>query len=358
MPKVSIVVPVYNNEKYIDQCLQSIKQQSLKEIEVILVDDESTDGSVKLLEDYKNADSRFRLIHTTHGGGGTARNAGLRKITGEYVIFLDGDDFFEPDLCEVLYNKAVKTKADIVVCASDKYDTNNCIFESQLESFSVRDCPKGVFSFARYPEHIFNCFANYPWNKLFRSDFVKRNELWFQEIMRTNDLYFVNKALILAEKIATVNKILVHYRVGSGESCQGNNSEYPKDFVKAFLQLKELLDSNPKYEKYRRSYVTHALNGCIHNLFKQNSPKVQKELFDYLKDEGYALLGVSGHEPDYYYNNEDYETYELSINTDYEHFFQKMYEQQKEKTRRLLTSMSYRLGNFIMRPFIRLKNMK
>lgn len=113
-PKVSIIVPVYNVEEYLQECVDSLRRQTLHEIEIILVDDGSTDNSGKMLDEYANADNRIIVVHKQNGGQSTARNFGFSKSTGEYVLYVDSDDFIVTDTCEVLYKAAEENNADIV----------------------------------------------------------------------------------------------------------------------------------------------------------------------------------------------------------------------------------------------------
>ena len=112
--KVSVVMPVYNVENYIEECLDSLINQTLKEIEIICVDDGSTDGTLKLLYKYEEADSRVKIIQQQNQYAGVARNNGMKHAVGEYIIFLDSDDFFEKTMLEKMYNEAKRTEADLV----------------------------------------------------------------------------------------------------------------------------------------------------------------------------------------------------------------------------------------------------
>ena len=114
MPKVSIVIPVYNMEKYLARCMESIFAQTLKDIEVILVDDGGTDASVGMCDEYAKADERVQVIHKPNGGLSDARNVGAKHATSDYVIFVDSDDYVEVNMCERLYQHAITQKADIV----------------------------------------------------------------------------------------------------------------------------------------------------------------------------------------------------------------------------------------------------
>ena len=127
MVKVSVIIPVYNAEKYLKQCLNSICRQTLQEIEIICVDDGSTDNSLNILQEYTNADPRIQVLTQKNQGAGAARNYGLRTARGLYLSFLDADDFFEPNMLEEAVNTIELYSADFVVFESDQFhmDTNS-----------------------------------------------------------------------------------------------------------------------------------------------------------------------------------------------------------------------------------------
>ena len=120
--KVSVIIPVYNSEQYLIKCLETIINQTLKDIEIICVDDGSTDSSLQILQDFSNIDNRIKIIKQQHEGTGVARNKGLSVTKGKYLSFLDSDDFFELNILEDLYNCAEKNNTDSVVCKSKIFD--------------------------------------------------------------------------------------------------------------------------------------------------------------------------------------------------------------------------------------------
>ncbi len=122
IPKVSIIIPVYNVEKYLKECLNSVVNQTLKEIEIICVDDGSTDNSLSILEEYAKKDNRINLLKQENSGAGAARNKGLDSARGEYIYFLDSDDFLELNAIEILYNQIAKNQADICFFKFYKYN--------------------------------------------------------------------------------------------------------------------------------------------------------------------------------------------------------------------------------------------
>ena len=134
-PKISVIIPVYNAHDYLRDCINSILNQTLKEIEVICVDDDSTDDSLAILEEYARSDARLKVIHQENGGAGAARNNGLQYAEGEYLSILDCDDFFEQNMLERSYQEAKEKEADILVFGCDFYDT---------ESQTYRPCTYSV----------------------------------------------------------------------------------------------------------------------------------------------------------------------------------------------------------------------
>ena len=124
MVKVSVIIPVYNVEPYLKQCMDSVVGQTLKDIEIICVDDGSTDGSLDILREYAAEDNRIQIIEQKNAGAGAARNNGMRHATGKYLSFLDSDDFFEPRMLEKAYDLAEKDQADFVAYKSD-HGTNS-----------------------------------------------------------------------------------------------------------------------------------------------------------------------------------------------------------------------------------------
>ena len=136
--KVSIIVPIYNVEKYLDRCMQSLLGQTLKDIEIIMVDDGSPDGCPALCDEYVRRDARVKVIHKQNAGLGYARNAGLDVATGEYVAFVDSDDYVDLEMYEKLYVTAIRTGSDVVYCGFNRYySENNVIHYANVNSEHV-----------------------------------------------------------------------------------------------------------------------------------------------------------------------------------------------------------------------------
>jgi len=217
---VSIVVPVYNAENYIEQCLDSITSQTLDTIEVIVVDDGSTDATSKIVEKWLEKDKRIRLIKQTNQFAGVARNNGMDYANGKYLSFLDADDFFDLDMFTQLVTHAEKNDTDITICSSliiNEDDGSSYLSEgvSYIDSGKVYTC--GEIS-----DYLFQSFRGWAWDKLFKKSFIDKHNLRFQALRSTNDAYFVFMAMALADSFVAVDKTLVYHRVGNPESIEGS----------------------------------------------------------------------------------------------------------------------------------------
>lgn len=266
-PKVSVIVPVHNAEKYLEQCLSSILGQTLKDIEVICVDDNSTDVSAEILERFAEGDGRLRVLMSPGLGAGGARNVGLASAQGEYLSFLDADDFFEPDMLESAVAKAEEDKSDIVVYGSWLYDTVRQANRQAKWMLQVDRLPdQRPFAPSVISGCIFNIFGNYTWNKLFRTAFIREMNIRFQEISRTNDLLFTCEALSQARLISVVDRCFVHYRVATKTSLQSTNDRDPLSFLKAFDALHAYLESNGLLSQYEESFLNHLVDAVCANI--------------------------------------------------------------------------------------------
>lgn len=265
-PLVSTIMPVHNTERYLEQCLDSVLNQSLKDIEIICIDDSSSDSSRSILDAIAAKDSRVTILTQDHKGAGAARNLGMQHAKGAYYSILDSDDFFELNMLAEAVTKAQKTDADIVVYGAWLYDE---VRESNRQAHWILQTdllPQAeVFSAEELAPYLFNVFGNYTWNKLFKADFIKKNNITFQEISRTNDLLFTCSALAKASRISTIDRCLAHYRVTNSTSLQTTNDRDPISFVHAFQAFYEFLETNSLIQKFEASYLNHFVDGICSN---------------------------------------------------------------------------------------------
>ena len=262
--KLSIVIPVYNVEKYLRECLDSILNQAFQDFEIICVDDGSTDKSLEILQEYKRKDDRFVILQQRHSGAGSARNNGIRLAEGKYIQFLDSDDYFEPTLLEEMYNHAEKFGADLTVCSSRKVDDEGNITETGSPNFPINidKVPmEKVFNREDFKDDIFSLFTPVVWNKLIKKSFLKENNLEFPPLTIYEDIAFMHSLVISAKRIAAFNKELINYRFNRPGSLVSTRSSHTIDAVKSCMYLGEFLKSRgflPEYENaYRKVFINH-----------------------------------------------------------------------------------------------------
>ena len=218
MSKVSIIIPVYNVEKFLKQCLDSVINQTLQDVEIICIDDCSTDNSLQILKEYASKDNRIRIIEQKiNQGQGVARNEAIKIATGEYIGFVDPDDWIELDMYEKMYNKAKTHDTDIVICNIEK------VFEKTKKKrivYTLKDIRK--FDKTIETDNVYN-FKNllkyYPYNtqyytccRIFKNNLIKNNNILFSNTKRTEDVIFNDMANFLAKKIIHIDKAFYHYR--------------------------------------------------------------------------------------------------------------------------------------------------
>lgn len=266
MPKVSVIIPVYNAEKFLRQCLDSVVKQTLREFEVICVDDGSTDHSLKILNDYRALDDRVRVFTQTNQGAAVARNLGIEKANGEYLLFLDSDDFFEKTLLEETYVAGAEVNADIVLFAAKQFNHKVKKSENMPWILKTELLPDRVFAASEIADRIFQVTTPSPWTKLFRKKFVLENRLQYQNLKNANDLSFVYTALFLAQKIRWLDRPLVNYRVNQGDSTQAKKKKYPKEFYFALKKLKQELEDRKLFDKFSNSFTQVAEENVRWNL--------------------------------------------------------------------------------------------
>lgn len=311
--KVSVIMPVYNAVKYLKTSIGSLLAQTYPHLEVLCVDDGSTDGSLALLQEYAAQDARVTVFQTDHSDAGKARNIALEAATGDYIAFLDADDYVDTTLFEKAVAKADSTNADIVIWdlwyydehfQRDQYPPQGTLNYNYFEG----DDP--VFSYTRNPGQIFTSFQNWVWNKMFRRSFLAENNLRFPNLHRTQDLEFTSLALVLAKRITLMPERLSHYRINSGTSNMDNKDMYPLDFMSAFISLKDRLEQAGVYAQVKQSYVNWALCSSLYNLVTLKQFSTFKQVFAQLKADGFAQMDIADNaSASYIYVEDQYADY-------------------------------------------------
>lgn len=259
MPLVSVIIPAYNAEDYISQCLSSVLSQTLSVIEVIVVDDGSTDRTASIVEELTHRDGRIRLIRQENQCAGVARNKGMEVAEGKYLYFLDADDWIEPDSLEKLCSSAESLGSDIVVARSEGFD--NQTGETWLIDYALNGVPFDTLirpSF--YVDRLFQRFMGWPWDKLYRAEFIQSSGLLFQPLRTTNDAYFVFCSLMLAGGVSCVDKVLFHHRANNQKSLEGTRSKSWHCAIEAMWAIAKKIAEQPESTRLMESYNNWVLN--------------------------------------------------------------------------------------------------
>lgn len=232
MKKVSVIIPVYNVENYLRKCLDSLVNQTLKDIEIIVVNDGTTDNSQEIIDEYvKKYPKKVVSIIQENGGQGTARNTGLLHAKGEYIGYVDSDDYVEENMYEELYKKAKEEDSDIVICG------NNVVKEN-YDFLSKEEVDK---------EFLLGKMA--VWNKIYKKNIIVDNKIQFRSKVWYEDLDFTMKVYFSSKKISYVDKPLYNYLLREGSTMNNNNIKRNLELIQAFDSLIDYCKDKKIYNK-------------------------------------------------------------------------------------------------------------
>lgn len=293
--KVSVVMAVYNSEQYLCQALDSVLGQTLREIEVICVDDGSTDFSFQMLKEYAALDPRVRVFQNLEesAGAALARNIGLIHARGKYVSILDSDDFFEPELLEKCYRRAEETGSDVVTYDAYVYDSSNgtdTVANYILNRGALPE--KRVFSPEENAGRLFQMTLRAAWNNLYRRGFLEQNQLKFYSLHHADDLVFACLGFACAGRIAVLPERLLHYRQNNGGSQSVRRGEWPESAYLGTYRLRKELEERGLFEQYKVSFANFALEYALYYLEGMVTVENFKKLFKALQEEYLEKLGI------------------------------------------------------------------
>lgn len=291
------------------ECLDSVLRQTLDNIEVICVDDSSTDSSLQILKDYAAKDGRIKILtQEDNRFAGAARNRGIEVAAGKYLAFWDSDDFFEPEALELMYLQCEQDEADMCVCKARTYDMASRRILPVDFYMNIRALPCEIpFSARNHPDIAFMFCSPSPWNKLFKREFVMDSGLRFQEVKRGNDLFFVFMAITLAKKITAIDRILVNYRTLTATSLQETIDDDPFYFYEPLKAFGDELKKRGLFSVFEKSYINRCLSVCLYNLSIAKTKEAWLAIALKLKDEILPALGCDIFPEAEYINPDQYE---------------------------------------------------
>lgn len=253
-------------EKYLPKCLESLIKQTLKDIEIICVNDGSMDNSLAILKEFASKDSRIKIIDNQHQGVAKTRNTGIEQSTGEYIGFVDSDDYIDIDFFEKLYNSATKSNSDIAIASILKHKNFFNIYNAKYTKEETAITIQDKIKLCEDKKHFFF----YAWNKIYHSGFIKENNIKFSEGQIYEDVMFAIKALYYSNKIISVYGTKYHYieHENSLTKYKDKTGEKEQDLVKAYSELQEFCNSKNIEIPERLNYYTKENFGFILNLYK------------------------------------------------------------------------------------------
>ena len=308
--------PIYNAEKTLPDALECLIKQTLKDIEIICINDGSKDKSLNILKNYAKKYDNIRIYSQRNKGAGAARNKGLDLARGKYIIFLDADDLFKRDMLEKTYLQAVKTNSEIVV-----FDSSEILPHAQ---HSLRICnykriktditTKEVFNYKDVPEYIYRFTYFQVWNKLYLRDFLIKNSIRHQEIRYFEDLDFVYSAFAIAKRISMLNEqFVIHKNIRTIKTLSIYGKKNKDYFYDAFAKLQQSITEKSNWDILKQSYTNLLVSVFFveyrNTKLQYPSLKEQREIIQNNTDNMVEILkqiGISDLKPNYFYSSDNY----------------------------------------------------
>lgn len=287
MPKISVIVPVYNTEQYLEKCLGSLIAQTLADIEIICVNDGSTDNSGAVLQNFAKKDARIIVINQENLGQSAARNTGIDAAKGEFIGFLDADDWCDLNMFEKLYQNAIRYDSDISMCSITVFDEKSDEYLAHDPYMSLDVFPRNfentVFSAHEIYDFIFRiCVV--PWNKIYKREFLRKNNIRFPLNLNYEDNVFCLECLLSSDKTSIVKEPLVVYRMNSEVSYSRSEKHDRKklDFFKVFKLEEQILKEKGVYQKLKKYFTAHEKDTLVYWYNKIQDSAVRRKYFQKL----------------------------------------------------------------------------
>lgn len=320
--QISIIMPLFNAEKYLPEALRSVLNQTYGDFELICIDDCSTDRTRAIIEEFQQKDGRIRILaNEVQSGAAPSRNKGLKAAKGKYVLFLDGDDIFEEELLEKAGSAMEKYQADIVLFEY-LHATSETIYEKKVierpGDFTEAYC-KNTFAMKDFEPRKFLWWASSPCNRMLRRSFLEDNGLEFQDLPSSNDVYFAQITSFCAERIICLNdrRVMVYARDHS-EPQRISNNRNPMCTYYAMEKLCRELKERKMLDQYA-PYLYFKLPGyLVYALTRDKNEERKKNFYNFLREEG--VLRCIEYGKEYYGQIDGYDRYLLEnfLNNEYE----------------------------------------
>ncbi len=292
--KVSVILAVYNVEKYIRQTLDSVVNQTMKDIEIIVVDNKSTDNTLKIVEEYAKTDDRFVIYkNSSNLKQGIARNFGVQMARGEYIFFIDGDDYMELNAVEKLYNKITETNADITLCTWNQFDDRTGKIDRNHVYAKLKQIPEEfdnkTFNWRDIKYSVF-WQTSVPWDKMYRRKFLIDKKVLFPGGIYFEDNVFVYDALFKAEKMSVLREDLIYYRYNRRNAVTNSRNHIFFDYFKIFNLIGDNLKKIDLFDEMKYYYWDYKVITLYWWFMKVRLP-YKRKFFNMMKND-FKHLGM------------------------------------------------------------------
>ncbi|MFC5401735.1 glycosyltransferase family 2 protein [Cohnella soli] len=321
MIKVSVIMPVFNVESYLRECLDSLVSQTLTEIEVICINDCSTDRSLEILNEYATKDNRIIIINNKENiGAAKSRNIGLLEAKGEYLAILDSDDFCDIRMLEIAYGRCVEENADLGTYDYAKFNhSTKSTMDLSMPLHFAKRISNRTFSFDQMSDYVFQLINCAPWNKLYKRSFVLESGLEYQDLQNSNDTYFGYMILTKAKRIIYIetDTPLYYYRFNLPNQITSNVHRNPKCVLEALVAIQKSLIEQGAFEKYKRSFHSCAVEHFYY-MFDKSKDDSKSELYELVRHEGLKALNMMHCQESDFISKYEFRRYQYFLKEQYE----------------------------------------
>lgn len=290
MVKVSVIVPVYNVENFLDKCLDSLINQTLSDIEIICIDDGSTDSSLEILKQYAKKDNRMILVSQQNSGPNKTRNKGINLAKGEYLTFVDSDDWLELNCLEKIYLNAISNNSEVVLFNAMEYRPNNKFHKRiYLPVDKNIDYNNFIFDYEYNKELVMNNFF-VVWSKLYKTSFLKENNIIFQNFSYFEDVPFHIESILFANRISYFPEVLYNYNKLNADSQQNQKMKinHRLAIFDIFNYVENLLVNKNYYEEFKLKFIEFKLLQSHENLSRTEF-KFKEEYYTRMRNEFFKM---------------------------------------------------------------------
>lgn len=307
-PLVSIVVPVYNSERYLPTLLQSLLDQTYRELEIVCINDGSKDGSLGVLREFASRDQRIVVVDKENSGAASTRNAGIDRASGSYLCFVDSDDFVVSTAVERLMQIALEHHTDAVIFDMENFDDETG--ETSPTNAVLKDfVPAGTVFRSTDIDNFYKRVVGFTVNKLYRTAFLKEMNLTFPMVGAHEDMPFTYIALSAADRLFYLDETLYRYRRSREGSLSDRTNDDYRYMLDALLAFRDGLRERGLWDACERNYINYALHMCHWKHVVLG--KFDRWAFSGdLRDRVFDLFEISTHHEDYFFDDDDWAFYE------------------------------------------------